>query len=70
MHRFNIILLIQLLCCTGKIAWSQNLSLKVAGNDELGYTVDIYNDSQRLLQNTEEFSLRISNLDLRCTVSR
>jgi hypothetical protein len=63
-NKFKIILIIQILCFAGTIGWSQNLSLKVAGNDEQGFNVDIYNNNQILVKNTEEFSLRIANLDL------
>ncbi len=45
-------------------AWSQNLKLKLAGDGEQGYTVDLYDGSQQLLENTEEFSLHLANLDL------
>jgi hypothetical protein len=48
----------------GTIAWSQDINLKVVGDDKQGYTVDIYNGSQLLVKNTEEFSLRMANLDL------
>ncbi|MFT7231812.1 MAG: hypothetical protein ACI8TA_001025 [Cyclobacteriaceae bacterium] len=58
------ILFIQILCFAGNTAWSQNLSLKVAGNVDQGFSVDIYNDSQILVKNTEEFALRLANLDL------
>ena len=43
---------------------SQQLSLKVAGNDEAGFHVDIYNGNQLVVTNTEEFSLQMFNLDL------
>ncbi len=63
-NKLKIILIIQLLCFGGTIGWSQNLSLKVAGNNELGFSVDIYSDNQKLLENTEEFSLLLANMDL------
>lgn len=56
--------IVQILCFAGTIGWSQNLSLKVAGDNEQGFSVDIYNDNQLLVKNTEEFSLRMANLDL------
>ncbi|WP_051189493.1 hypothetical protein [Daejeonella oryzae] len=43
---------------------SQQLSLKVAGDDKSGFHVDIYNGNQRLVVNTEEFYLQLFNLDL------
>jgi len=63
-NKLKIIFIIQILCFAGTIGWSQNLSLKVAGNNEKGFNVDIFNDSQILVKNSEEFSLRIANLDL------
>jgi len=46
------------------LAISQQLSLKVAGDDQTGFHIDIYNGSQLVVTNTEEFSLQIFNLDL------
>src|SRR5665647_1789991 len=46
------------------VAISQQLSLKVAGDDQAGFHVDIYNDNQLVITNTEEFSLQMFNLDL------
>ena len=46
------------------IAFSQQLSLKVAGDELAGYHVDIYNGNQLIVTNTEEFSLQMFNLDL------
>src|SRR5450759_2050377 len=45
-------------------AFSQQLSLKVAGDDQAGFHVDIYNGNQLVVTNTEEFSLQMFNLDL------
>ena len=56
-------------CFTGTIAYSQNINLKVVGDDLQGYTVDIYNGNQLIVKNTEEFSLRMANLDLSETAS-
>lgn len=61
--------LLALCCLIGTIAWSQNINLKVFGDDVQGYTVDIYNGNQLLVKNTEEFSLRMANLDLSETAS-
>jgi hypothetical protein len=63
-NKFKIMFIVQILCFAVTIGWSQNLSLKVAGDNEQGFSVDIYNDSQLLVKNTEEFSLRMANLDL------
>jgi hypothetical protein len=43
---------------------SQQLSLKVSGDAQSGFHVDIYNGSQLVVSNTEEFSLQVFNLDL------
>ena len=48
----------------GGIIWSQNLSLKSLGNITDGFTVGIYNNKELLLNNTEEFNLRLANTDL------
>src|SRR5664280_849702 len=45
-------------------ATSQQLSLKVSGDDQAGFHVDIYNGNQLVVSNTEEFSLQLFNLDL------
>lgn len=42
----------------------QSLSLKVAGNDEKGFHVDIYKGNQKLISDSEEFSLELYNLDM------
>jgi hypothetical protein len=44
--------------------FGQQLSLKIAGNDLTGFHVDIYNGNQLVVTNTEEFSLKLFNLDL------
>ena len=44
--------------------FSQQLSLKVVGDDQAGFHVDIYNGSQLVVTNTEELSLQMFNLDL------
>lgn len=62
--RLRIVLLLQLFCFTGIIGWSQNINLKVVGNSEQGFSVDIYNGSQLIIHNTEEFKLKVANLDL------
>ncbi|SNR69509.1 hypothetical protein [Lutibacter flavus] len=48
----------------GTSIFSQNIKLKVIGNEQQGFSVDIYNGNQLLLHNTEEFSLKVANLDL------
>src|ERR1017187_2858241 len=43
---------------------AQQLHLKVAGDKQQGFHVDIYNGNQLLVTNTEEFSLQMFNNDL------
>lgn len=47
----------------------QTLALKIAGNTQEGYHVDIYNGNQLLVNNTEEFSLQLFNNDLSTVVN-
>ncbi|MCY1722068.1 hypothetical protein OU798_17075 [Prolixibacteraceae bacterium Z1-6] len=46
------------------IGSGQELKLQIAGNKETGYSVDIYDGDQLLMNNDGEFSLLLSNLDL------
>jgi len=46
------------------ISQGQNLKMKLAGDKNSGYHVDVYNGTQLLVKNTGEFSLSLSNLDL------
>ena len=62
--KFRILLLIQFFCFIGTIGWGQNMNLKVVGNIDEGFSVDIYNGTQLLIHNTEEFKLKVANLDL------
>ncbi len=48
----------------GTSIFSQNINLKVVGNTDQGFSVDIYSGSQLLIHNTEELSLKVANLDL------
>jgi hypothetical protein len=45
----------------------QQLSLKLAGNEQSGYRVDIYNNNRLLVTGTEEFTLQLFNRDLSTT---
>lgn len=42
----------------------QQLSLKVTGNEQDGFSVEVYNGERPVVVNTEEFSLYLSNLDM------
>lgn len=44
--------------------FSQQLSLKIAGDKLAGFHVDIYNGEKLVVTNTEEFSLQLFNLDM------
>ncbi|MBU0529519.1 hypothetical protein KKF86_07175, partial [bacterium] len=68
-NKIRTILLAIIICIIGTVGWSQELNLKVVGNIEQGFNVDIYSGSQLLVRNTEEFSLQIANLDLSETVT-
>ncbi|MGE5106751.1 MAG: hypothetical protein ACM3H8_04370 [Sphingobacteriales bacterium] len=46
------------------VAICQLLSLKIAGDEQAGYRVNIYNNNHLLVTNTEEFSLQLFNNDL------
>lgn len=62
--KLRILRLIPLFCFMTIIGWSQNINLKVVGDSRVGFNVDIYNGSQLVLHNTEEFKLKVANLDL------
>ena len=64
MCKFLNTLSILLFCFVGTISSSQNINLKVVGDDIQGYHVAIYNGNQLLVKNTEEFSLEMANFDL------
>jgi hypothetical protein len=62
-NRITIILLCLLSLLSGS-GFSQQLSLKVAGDDQTGFHVDIYDGSKLLVTNPEEFTLQLFNHDL------
>ena len=53
-----------IVCCRCSTAYSQQLLLKVAGDEKRGFHLDIYNGKKLIVTNTEEFSLQLFNLDL------
>ena len=63
-YRLPVLLLFLTFLFCSSSGFSQQLSLKVAGDETAGYRVDIYNGSQLVVTNTEEFSLQMFNLDL------
>ncbi len=62
--QFPVILVCLLTLFNALSATSQSLSLSVAGETLAGFHVDIYNGPQKVVANTEEFSLQLFNLDL------
>lgn len=62
--RLKIMPLIILYGFISSIACGQNLNLKVVGDTEHGFKVAIYDGIKLLVQNTEEFSLEMYNLDM------
>jgi hypothetical protein len=69
LNKFKILLVAFLIYLSGIPAQSQTLKIKAVGNTEKGYTVAIYNATQLLLKNTEEFSIHMANLDLSENIS-
>ena len=61
--KIRISLLITLFCLVRTMGWSQEINLKVVGNTQDGFNVEIYNGNQLLLQNNEDFKLKVTNLD-------
>lgn len=51
------------------MAFCQQLSLRVAGDKQAGYHIDIYNNDHLLVTNNEEFSLELFNNDLSTTAT-
>ena len=64
MKKITLKIFILLFCFIGIVSWSQNINLKVVGDDKQGYNVDVYYGSQLLVKNTDEFSLLVANTDL------
>jgi hypothetical protein len=58
-----------LLALISTIGSSQNLKLKVVGDAKKGYNVNLYDGTKILVENTEEFSLHMANLDLSENIS-
>jgi len=51
------------------VGFCQVLSLKVVGDDKVGYQVNIYQNNQLLVTNTAECSIQLFNYDLSTSVS-
>ena len=63
-HKLPVFFLFLFTLFNCSFAFSQQLSLKVAGDAQAGFHVDILNGSQPVVTNTEEFSLQLNNLDM------
>ena len=63
-NKLTAFLLCLLISLIPRYIYGQQLLLKIAGDDQDGYRVDIYNNNQLLVTSTEEFSLQLFNLDL------
>ncbi len=66
--RINTCVSTALILCLSFFSFSsatgQGISLKIAGNKQDGFHVEIYKDDQLLVVNTEELSLQLFNTDL------
>jgi hypothetical protein len=62
--RLQVILLFLFTLISYTQVFSQQLSLKVAGDKLAGFHVDICNGDKPVVTNTEEFSLQLFNLDM------
>jgi len=63
-NKFKIIPLTLMFSFIGTVVYGQDLNLKIEGDIEQGFKVAIYDGSKLLVQNTEEFSLQMYNLDM------
>ncbi len=62
--KWRILLVVQAFCFITTMGWSQNINLKVVGTAQEGFNVAIYDGTKLMLHNTEEFKLKVANLDL------
>ena len=67
-NRITVIFLCLFSLLSGS-GFSQQLSLKVAGDDRTGFHVDIYDGTQMTVTNSEEFTLQLYNHDLSTNVN-
>ncbi len=68
-NRWRSFILCLFILLTYTPAIGQPLTLKVAGNKQVGYHVDIYSNNHLLVSNTEELSLQLFNHDLSTVAS-
>ncbi|OIQ68477.1 hypothetical protein GALL_499300 [mine drainage metagenome] len=70
MLQFRVGLYLFFVCVlSGFTSFSQQLTLKAAGDAQNGYHVDIYNGKTLVVTNTEELSLQLFNHDLTTTAT-
>ena len=72
MYQSKNLLMVFFLCLFSLLSgsgFSQQLSLKAAGDDRAGFHVDIYEDGNLLVTNPEEFTLQLFNHDLSTNVN-
>ena len=62
-YKFTTVFLRFLFCLFGFGIWGQNINMKIVGDAEKGFNVDIYDGGQLVVHNTEEFSVKFTNLD-------
>jgi len=62
--KLPVLVLYLLMLLNFSTVFGQSLSLKVAGNSQSGFHVDIYNHNKLIVTTTEELSLQLYNLDL------
>lgn len=65
----SVFAICSILCLTCLPGFSQQVSLKAAGDEQKGFHVDVYNGTQQLVTATEEFSLKLYNQDLSTNVN-
>ncbi|MBI9070395.1 MAG: hypothetical protein JEY94_02285 [Melioribacteraceae bacterium] len=63
-NKIRVIPLTLFFCFMGTLVCGQNISLKAVGDNEQGFRVGLYNGSKLIVENSEEFSIRMYNLDL------
>ena len=61
--RLCFLLFITILFINSSPIFCQPVSLKVSGDAQQGYHVDIYNNNKLIVTGSEEFSLDLYNLD-------
>jgi hypothetical protein len=63
MNSYNKILFIVFFYCFAAVGWGQSINFKVKGNENDGFFVSIYDGNEKIIDNTEEFSIDFFNTD-------